>query len=170
MDLLSCIARLRANGAVIAALARQLDGDAARWSPAPEAWSAIEVVNHLADEEAEDFRTRLRLTLTAPEADWPPIDPPAWVKERDYASRQMAASIEIFRAERARSLGWLATLGSVDWHVEHVHPAFGSMSAGELMAAWVDHDLHHLRQLVELHHGWWARVAAPFDPGYAGEW
>lgn len=170
MDLSSCIARLRANGAALVALARQMDGEAARWSPAPDAWCVLEVVNHLADEEAEDFRTRLRLTLTEPEADWPPIDPQGWVKARDYASRRLGPSIERFRAERAASLGWLVALGPVDWTAEHVHPAFGAMSAGNLMAAWVDHDLHHLRQLVDLQHRWWTRAAAPYDAGYAGDW
>lgn len=170
MDLPSSIVRLRANGAVVVALARQLDGEAACWSPTPEAWCAIEVINHLADEEAEDFRARVRLTLTAPTTEWPPIDPQGWVKGRDYAGRAMGESIERFRMERARSLGWLAALGSVDWHTAHVHPDCGAMRAGDLLASWVDHDLHHLRQLVELQHGWCARSAAPFDAQYAGEW
>ena len=170
MDLSSCIARLRANGAVIVALARQLDGDAARWSPGPEAWSALEVINHLADEEAEDFRTRVRITLSASQDPFPPIDPQGWVTSRDYAGRPMDASVQRFAFERAASLGWLLGLGAVDLSAVQVHPVFGSIRAGDLLAAWVDHDLHHMRQLVELQHGWWARVVPPFEAGYAGDW
>jgi len=38
------------------------------------------------------------------------------------------------------------------------------------MAAWVAHDLLHLRQLVELHYAWTVAKAAPYSLQYAGEW
>jgi hypothetical protein len=44
------------------------------------------------------------------------------------------------------------------------------MKAGEMFAAWVDHDNHHIRQLTELRHGRVSSLAEPFDMGYAGEW
>ncbi len=67
--------RLRANAAVIAALVAGVTDEQARWKPDPAQWSILEVMGHLADEEVEDFRTRLDLTLHRPEAEWPRIDP-----------------------------------------------------------------------------------------------
>ena len=47
---------------------------------------------------------------------------------------------------------------------------FGAMSAGSLLHAWLEHDLLHIRQLTELQHHWLGEHAAPYDPGYAGDW
>lgn len=43
------------------------------------------------------------------------------------------------------------------------------MAAGDLLAAWVAHDLLHVRQLAKIH---WACVrhrAEPYDVAYAGD-
>lgn len=69
------IERLAGNVQVFEALLRNVDSQQAAWKPAAGKWSMLEVVNHLYDEEREDFRRRLELTLAAPERDWPPIDP-----------------------------------------------------------------------------------------------
>ena len=74
--------RLAANGGAVAALAAGIDADQSRWKPSADAWSVLEVINHLADEELEDFRQRLDLTLHQPQAPWPAIDPGADVLAR----------------------------------------------------------------------------------------
>ena len=52
------IERLRANVDVFDALTRGVSEEQARWKPTTDEWSILEVVNHLADEEVEDFRHR----------------------------------------------------------------------------------------------------------------
>ncbi len=44
------------------------------------------------------------------------------------------------------------------------------MTAGDLLAAWVAHDVLHLRQLVELRYAYLVEEAQPNSVGYAGEW
>ena len=39
-----------------------------------------------------------------------------------------------------------------------------------MLAAWVAHDLLHLRQLVELHYAWTAQQLQPYSVAYAGDW
>ena len=78
------IERMRANADVFDALTRGVSEEQARWKPASDQWSILEVVNHLADEEVEDFRHRLDLTLHRPGEPWPPIDPEVWARERQY--------------------------------------------------------------------------------------
>jgi hypothetical protein len=162
--------RLTASAETIRTLVEIADVTQAAWRPAPDRWSILEVVNHLADEEAEDFRTRLDLLVSRPGERWPPIDPEGWVASRGYAARDLGKSLARFRDERSRSLTWLRTLQVPDWHRTHDHPAAGPITAGDLLASWVVHDLLHVRQLVRLHGAWVAARAEPHSTRYAGEW
>lgn len=169
MNLAFFITRLRANRQVIARLLDDLTDEQARWKPAPGDWSALEVINHLVDEEREDFRTRLRMTLFHPGEQWPPIDPEGWVVERAYNQRDVPPSLQQFLAEREQSLAWLQTLEGADWDATYEHP-LGPIRAGDLLVAWAAHDVLHMRQLVELHWAWVNTVAAPYATDYAGVW
>lgn len=172
MDLADAIARLESQAAAIAALARGTPAAEAGLCPTPDAWSILEVICHLYDEEREDFRLRLDLTLHRPEEPVPPIDPEGWVTARGYASRDLQASLASFLAERARSLEWLRSLHDPDWERPLNHPALAQygVRAGDLLAAWVAHDLLHLRQLVELRYHHTTSLATPYIARYAGEW
>lgn len=170
IDLAWARARLSANALAVQALASGLADDQAHFRPAPGAWSIVEVINHLHDEERDDFRTRLDLTLRTPEAPWPPIDPERWARERDYQGRALAPSLEAFLRERRASIEWLAGLAGAAWSAVHRHPAIGAMSAADVLAAWLAHDHLHLRQLDELHWQYLAARAAPVALSYAGGW
>lgn len=162
--------RLAETARAIDALVRGLDTRQASWKPSPERWSILEVVNHLADEEVEDFRTRLRLILTDRAAAWPPIDPPGWVTQRRYAERDLGESLARFVAERERSLAWVRALPAPDWTLAHEHPVMGSMTAGTIAASWMAHDLLHVRQITKLRYDHLAEQAAPHRVAYAGTW
>jgi hypothetical protein len=140
-----------------------------RWKPDPESWSVLEVINHLLDEEREDFRERLDIILHRPGEPWPPIDPQGWVAARDYNSRNLEESLNHFLIEREKTLTWLRSLPSINFETVYTSP-FGSMPAGDMFAAMVAHDLLHLRQLVELHWAYTGKMLAPYQPGYAGDW
>lgn len=143
----------------------------ARWRPDDTSWAIVEIVAHLADEEDLDFPIRLRLLLENPEQDWPPIDPEGWAVERDYRSRDLIAEIDRFVRARRERLAWVRALPhDTDWGTTKTHPRFGSMRAGDMLAAWCDHDALHLRQLAKRLHQLTVRDAAGFRTGYAGEW
>lgn len=163
-------ARLRANADVIVALGVGVDDEQARWRPDPAQWSMLEVVNHLADEEVDDFRTRLDLTLHRPEEAWPRIDPQKWVVERAYQQCDLRESVERFRARRAETLAWLEGLAAPEWDRAHQHPRFGPIRAGDLMISWVAHDHIHIRQLNRLHREFLAASLPGNSPAYAGTW
>jgi hypothetical protein len=148
---------------------RGVDIKQAAWRPAPEAWSLLEVVCHLFDEEREDFRTRLRLILEDPAQEWPPIHPGAWVTERAYSSRDYSTMVDSFIAERTASIVWLRGLGEPSLDNERKHRDF-SIRAGDLLGAWLAHDFLHLRQINELHYAYTARAAEPYSVIYAGDW
>jgi hypothetical protein len=50
----------------ITALVEGLTLDQARYKPNPDSWSVLEVINHMADVEIQDFRSHLDFIL-APE-------------------------------------------------------------------------------------------------------
>mgnify|MGYP001812130880 CR=1 FL=1 len=170
MDLTPLIGQLQRGPGVIGGMLDGLDPKAMRWRPAPGKWSALEVICHLADEERQDFRLRLDLTLHQPGREWPAIDPPAWVSERAYQDREPSAALEDFMHERAKSLIWLQMLESPDWDLFYEHPQLGRISAGDLLSAWAAHDLLHLRQLTRLRFMNLEVNSVPYQLAYAGAW
>jgi len=169
LDLNHIINRMRANAAAIAALARDVSDAQARWKPAADAWSLLEVVNHLYDEEREDFRTRIDYILHRPGEQAPPIDPEGWVIARAYNMRDPHESLQAFLRERDASLEWLRGLHDPNWDAEYRAP-WGVLRAGDLLVAWLAHDHLHVRQLNELHYTYLSQQAAPYSVEYAGDW
>ncbi len=170
MDLALVMGALARDAEAIRSFVEGTDGDQARWKPAPDRWSILEVVNHLADEEVEDFRARCDLTLHDPDREWAPIDPQGAAAARRYNERDPEESLDRFLSERRRSLEWLAGLADPDWDRRHVHPVFGEMRAGQILISWAAHDLLHLRQLARIRYEQLARVGCPGDLDYAGSW
>jgi len=169
MNLPTAIDHLRKNSDAVRILVQDMSDETARRKPDAASWSVLEVINHLYDEEREDFRAHLDQILHRPEEAWLSIDPQGWVTERGYNGRRLAESLANFLQERQRSLEWLAALPEPDWTLTHSAP-WGEISAGDMLASWVAHDILHLRQLVELT---WSNTLAeirPFQVRYAGEW
>lgn len=164
------IDRLERTPDALRALCAMVHHTDVSWKPDERSWSLLEIVCHLADEETDDFRARLRSTLEDPAREWAPIDPEGWVSQRNYAEQDLSERVDRFESERAASIVWLRSLDHPDWAAERVHPRFGSMRAGDLLAAWAAHDALHLRQISRRLYQLARRDAGPFDPGYAGSW
>lgn len=166
MDPDSLIARLEQQGEALARTFVDVPPDELRWKPADDRWSMLEVLGHLCDEETGDFRVRIRMTLEGA-GEWPSIDPEGWVRERGHANGDPAALLETFTRERAASVAWLRSLGEVDWSASYEHPQLGTLAAGDLLAAWVAHDLLHLKQVLGLRVERLRVDAVPFSIRYA---
>lgn len=150
-------------------VARVSDADA-RFKPSSGAWSILEIVCHLVDEEVEDFRTRLRLTLENPTTPWPPLDPEGVAKSRRYNEQNLAERVGTFVRERRASVAWLRTIQQPNWENAYSHPKWGPISAGMLMTAWAAHDMLHLRQIAKRRYELALRDGSPYSAGYAGAW
>lgn len=170
MNLPWAIQQLTVHGTTIMQLCLSISEAEAHIKPTTEDWSILEVINHLYDEEREDFRQRIDLILHQPETDWPPIHPGEWVTSRAYQQRELKQSVANFTEERQRSIQWLPTLGEPDWNRSRMHPDGFMLRAGDLLGAWVAHDVLHLRQLVELHYHITSLETRPYSIAYAGDW
>jgi len=161
--------RMERFPAALSALLEGLAVDRALWRPDERTWSILEIICHIADEEAEDFSPRLFRTLASPEEAWAPIDPEGWAVERRYRGRELASELQRFGVLRENSISAIRAIGEVDWETTHEHPVFGPISAGELMTSWCAHDALHLRQIAKR----LAELAASdggYSHRYAGNW
>jgi hypothetical protein len=172
VDLEMVVDQLAANAERIRALVQGVTLRQARWKPDETRWSILEVIVRLYDEEREDFRSLLGHVLHRPDERWPRLDdvsPQEWVRVRRYNERDPDAALGDFLAARADSTAWLRGLGAPDWSASYEMP-FGPITAGDVSASWVAHDLLHMRQLVRLHWLHTTAALAPYKVAYAGRW
>ncbi|MBX3359574.1 MAG: DinB family protein [Phycisphaeraceae bacterium] len=152
-----------------------VSADDARWKPQhpnyPKgAWSVLEIVCHLADEEVLDFRARLESVLRDPGSAWAPIDPEGRAVEQRYNEQELGPALERFERARAANVAWLRSQVAPDWSAVHRHPKFGPIAAGDLLVSWAAHDALHLRQIAKRLYQLAARDGSTFSTAYAGEW
>lgn len=166
--------RLRRFPVALRAAVACITPDEARWKPAPQHWSVLEIVCHLADEEREDFAPRLRATLGS--TPWAPLDFDDIANRRGYSTRALETELQDFETSRAANVTWLDSLAaespSVDWTTAHRHPKIGPITAADLLCSWPAHDALHLRQIAKRLHNLAARDAEAegHNVRYAGEW
>lgn len=169
MDIQFFSDQLKNNAKSISDLVDGLSNEQARWSPATDKWSTLEVVNHLYEEEQKDFPLRLRYMLYYPEKTWPGIDPVSWVMEKNYNGRDINESVKNFLDERDKSVVWLNEIRNPNWETEY-EAAWGKIKAGDMFAAWVTHDLLHIRQIINLKRLYYQDQFKNYKSGYAGKW
>jgi len=170
MDADLLIEKLAHGPEMVRTVTAGLNREEARWRPAAGGWSVVEVVNHLLDEETDDFRRRIEFTLLRPGQAWPSMDPERWAVERRYQERDLAESLAAYARERDTSLRWLNDLDAPDWNRGYDHPRMGRLTAADLLASWVAHDLLHVRQIVKRRFEMLAAATAPARIEYAGKW
>jgi hypothetical protein len=161
--------QLAKQAKAIRALVQPISDEQACWKPSPEDWSVLEVVNHLFDEEVEDFQAHLDFILYHADRPWPAIDPKGWVTERAYNQREIGESLDRFLDAREESLAWIEGLESPDWEAAY-QLSWGTLTAGDMLASRATHDLLHMRQLVELQRAFVAQQSEPYKGDYAGQW
>ena len=170
MDFEKLVASMDRFGRILPVLVADVTDEDAKWKPDSGGWSILEIVCHLADEEVEDFRQRVKSTLADPAAPWPKIDPELVAVERRYNEQNLAKVVERFVRERNESVDWLKSLVDPDWETAYQHPRFGPIHAGIVMASWAVHDQLHLRQIAKRMFEMNVRDGSPYPTDYAGEW
>jgi len=168
MDIKQFAEQLSKSASAIEEILNNLTQEQARWKPAPNKWSILEVVNHLYDEEIEDFRDRLDMVLHHPGEEWKPNNPEAWVTEKEYNKRDFGKSLKNFLNERNKSILWLSQLPSPKLELFYEHPNFKKISAGDILYSWLAHDYLHQRQIINIKLNHLEELIKPYSIKYAG--
>jgi DinB superfamily len=117
-----------------------------RLPEAPGKWSAIAIVQHLADSELI-LSVRARLILSE---DRPPIqgfDQDLWAERFDYAGASLDLALAQLHALREVNLALWRRLSPADLDREGIHSERGPESLGHLLKLMAAHDLVHRRQI-----------------------
>lgn len=110
-------------------------------------WSAYEVLGHLIVAERDDWMPRLRRIIE--HGEHRPFDPfPHNATISPDAKVPLVDLLDEFQRLRMSNVSDLRSLNltPADLNRTGMHPALGRVTAGQLLATWSVHDLHHIRQ------------------------
>jgi len=114
--------------------------------PSPGAWSACEILAHLADVEVvQSFR--FRLILESSGAPLQSFDQDQWAKFSNYGAHDPALSYEAYRANRERNVRLLASLPPGMWSRYGMHAERGRETIRRIAEMLAGHDLNHESQI-----------------------
>jgi hypothetical protein len=149
-----------------AALRGLLDGLPDAWllsNEGPDTFSPRDVVGHLIHGEETDWVPRLRIILEHGEAvPFTPFDRFAF--RTASVGKSTDALLERFAALRDENLRQLrtVTLDEAALARTGTHPALGRVTLAQLLAAWVVHDLGHLKQVARVMAGQYRDAVGPW--------
>ncbi len=156
------VAVLERTPAAVGALLEGLPETFARALEGDGTWSPYDVVGHLVHGERADWLGRARHILSGDPRPFAPFDRTAMLRGSEGKTLQQL--LKTFGELRAANLAELRgmNLGDEDLRRTGRHPDFGAVTLGQLLAAWVVHDLDHLAQV--------ARVMAKVYTEAVGPW
>ena len=112
-------------------------------------WSAAEIVHHLADSETTSG-LRLRRLLVEDHPLIQGYDQDVYANSLFYNRREIAPSLEAFRAARATTAQLFEFMTEADWHKEGTHSESGSYSAEDWLKIYAAHAHNHAAQIRRL--------------------
>jgi hypothetical protein len=125
-----------------------MDAGLVRWTPAPGKWSALEILCHMRDMEAEAYLARYRRILAEERPSLPDADGDRLAWERSYAGQEVGAALSEWRARRAEVLALLGGVREEQWSRVGVHETAGPLTMADLLRRHaVGNDEAHLRQM-----------------------
>jgi len=120
--------------------------DAEKWRPAPDKWSAHEVVIHCADSETY-AATRIRLLIGEKEPLIVGYNQEAWAKTFNYHSQSTDRALRSIDAVRTGTLPILRSLSEADWAKEGRHTESGPYNACDWLKSYGGHLTNHAKQI-----------------------
>lgn len=125
---------------------RGIPQSALRQPEAPGKWSAIEVIQHLADSDlVTGYRIRMVLSVDRPQLQG--YDQDRWAREFRYREVSLDQSLAQLRGLRTANLYLWGGLTATQLERVGLHGERGAESAGFLLQLMAAHDLVHRRQI-----------------------
>lgn len=143
------LATLRATPALFYSLCSDLTSEAWTVRPAVGEWSAVEILCHLTDMDAEVNLPRFRKVAQETNPFVAGIETNAWAETRLYIQRDGPQSLRDFVNARHELLAFLETLSPEEWQRPARHAVFGPTRLQEMANFAANHDRLHIRQIFQ---------------------
>ncbi len=130
--------------------------EALQWRPAPNRWSAHEVVVHCSDSEA-NAALRIRYLLAEKEPLIVGYDQEAWARLFDYHGQPIEEALAATAAARGRTVPLLRRMSEADWAREGRHTESGRYTAEDWLRIYAAHLEGHAGQIEKNLAAWKAR-------------
>jgi hypothetical protein len=117
--------------------------------PAPEKWSARQILHHLTDSEIV-LAYRLRTILADASPKMPAFDQNHWSAALSPEGEELTLMKSCFEANRNLTIRLLKKIPAAFWEKKGMHEEAGEMSTYDLVARNTKHCLSHLTQLEKL--------------------
>jgi hypothetical protein len=115
--------------------------------PAPDKWSALEILVHLCDDEIA-IGWRMRLMITRPGVTITAFDQNDWVRDFKYEKQNVADALALFRSLRKSNLTLLRLVSKQKLKSAHgIHEERGKETLSYFVRLTAGHDLNHLAQI-----------------------
>lgn len=128
-------------------LTRKLSDGLLRRKPAPDKWSAMEVVCHLRDFEGIWANRMVKAAFSDKPAFFMP-DVDALAAKNRYNTQDLAAALREFARFREDTLRLLRALPSKQWKRTGMHPKRGEISIERMVEIMIGHDQGHFDQIA----------------------
>jgi hypothetical protein len=126
------------------------------WRPAPDQWSAHEVVCHCADSET-NAAARIRYLVVEKDPLIVGYDQNAWAAALDYHGQPLESALATVDAVRANTAALLRRLPPEAWLKEGRHTESGRYTAEDWLGIYAEHLEIHARQIESNVAAWRAR-------------
>lgn len=129
---------------------------ARRWRPAPEEWSAHEIVIHCGDAETAGA-ARIRFLIAEQEPLIVGYDEARWATALDYHALPLEPALALAEAARVNTVPLLERLSDDAWGRSGRHTGSGHYSAEDWLRIYAAHLEEHARQIEANVAAWEAR-------------
>lgn len=127
-----------------------LDATTLRFKPAPNKWSILEILAHLADIEVL-YGYRMRQMMADKEPVIAPIDQDDWARNLGYLEDPPEEFLDAYLAARRANVRLLRRLRASDLEKGAFHPEMNrKVTLSELIGMMAAHEPNHLQQIERL--------------------
>ncbi len=154
------IRRYAEGPARLRAALERVPREAVRWRPAPDRWSAHEVICHCADSET-NAAARIRFLLCEDNPLVLGYDQARWAKLLDYHSLPLEPALAAVEATRANTTFLLRRVSPEGWARAGRHTESGTYSAERWLEVYAEHLEKHARQIDRNLEAWRAEETKP---------
>jgi uncharacterized damage-inducible protein DinB len=129
-----------------------------------ETWSPYDIVGHFIHGERTDWIPRAKIILKhGPSKQFDPFD--RYAQFEASKGKTLKELLDLFETLRRRNLEVLSdlNLSPADIELVGIHPEFGEVTLGQLLATWAVHDLSHIGQIAQVMAKQYANAVGPWQ-------